>query len=169
MGTFNTYSAGAVTGVPESGSTSVLIGRSPATPVPGGASFTLTPDGGLAFSLASLRASEGRNAGSFSRFGSDGITVLGTLIGGGTISQVLTFDGIASDNPATDFQTFALAGFGAVSAVQFTAFGRQDGGYSFGFDDIVVGEAVAPIPLPAGLPLLLAGLCGLALLRRRRA
>ncbi len=170
VGDFNSYPVGTVPGVPESGSTSILNGRSPARPAgSGGASFTLTRDGGLAFSLSSLAASEGRNAGAFERFGSDGITVAGILLSGGVVSQTLTFDGIAGDNGATDFQIFALTGFDAISSVSFTGFGRLLDGYSFGIDDIVVADAVvSPVPLPAGLPLLLAGLGVMALAGRRK-
>lgn len=172
VGDFNAYPAGTVGTVPESGSTSILNGRSGVTADPsnGRASFTIARDGGLGFSFLGLRASEGRNAGPFARFGSTGIEVVGRFAAGGTISQALTFDGIASDDGAADFQSFALTGFEGLSSATISGSGGGLNGYSFGFDDLVVeAAAIAPVPLPAGLPLLVAGLGALGLLRRRRA
>lgn len=74
-------------------------------------------NGGAGFSVASF------DADTFTHIlGVTTITVTGTFVGGGTITQVFATDAIG-DGPggAADFQTFTLVGFTNLSAIQFSS------------------------------------------------
>ena len=60
-------------------------------------------------------------------------------------------------------QTIALM-FGDVTSIKFTDTGQGN----IRIDDLDVTAKVSAVPLPAGLPLLVSGLFGLGLLKRRR-
>ena len=87
----------------------------------------------------------------------------------GVVTMASWFD--AGDVPNLDFDAF---GFGADASQNALVAG--DGTFYFYVGGSVFGDANkwsarlvdAPVPLPAGLPLLLAGLGGLALIRTRR-
>lgn len=57
-----------------------------------------------------------------------------------------------------------LSGFGTIGSIFFDNSASTGAGYAYGNINYV---AAAPIPLPASLPLLLVGLGGIALLRRK--
>lgn len=80
---------------------------------------------------------------------------LGGLLG----TVLLTLDlGVSSAN---------LSGFGTLRSILFDNTASTGAGYAYGNISYLPGAAV--VPLPASLPLLLAGLGGLAVLRRRKA
>lgn len=62
------------------------------------------------------------------------------------------------------FSSFAIYGFDS-----FFTDNVSDFGGGFALDTVTVSEATAPVPLPAGLPMLLAGLGALAWMRRQAA
>jgi hypothetical protein len=78
---------------------------------------------------------------------------LGALIGSVTLNSV---SGVASAD---------LTSFGSIRSILFDNSTSTGRGYAYGDINYVPASVV---PLPASLPLLLAGLGGLALLRRRR-
>lgn len=168
-GEFVSYAPTQVRTVPESGSTFLgVTGNTLTSSNPANSSFTLSRIDGLGFDLVSFRAAEGRNNGQFfPAFSSTGLTLVATFMNGTSLSQNILFDGIATDNAATDFEAFNFANLTNLRSFTFTGFGGTRGGFSFSLDDIAVNQT-APIPLPAGLPLLLAGLGGLVVIRRRR-
>ena len=106
-------------------------------------SLTLTRSGGGAFSLISFDYSCNSGICDFS-VGSTPIT--------------------SGSSSVDDFATAQPAGFTDITSLVFTWRSSR-----YLIDNIVLSyEDVAPIPLPAGLPLLLAGLAGLGLLARRK-
>ena len=119
-----------------------------------GTTTTLSRVDGGAFDLISLDLSEGNTASSAAS-----LIFTGTLLAGGTTSFGLTLDGTFG------METVGFQGFADVTSVSWQATGSRPASYQF--DNIVV-SSLTPIPLPAGLPLLAAGLAGLALARRRR-
>lgn len=161
------YPVGAVPTVPESGSTSIGMSNNPNAPTPVNSSVTLSTLGGEAFDLLSLRASEGRNQGRFfADFASSALDIMGTRADGSTVSLNFALDGIAGNNPATDFETINFQGFTGLTSVTITGQGGTRGGYAFGFDDVTY--QVSTVPLPAGLPLAASAFALLAGLRMRR-
>ncbi|UWQ22746.1 VPLPA-CTERM sorting domain-containing protein [Jannaschia sp. W003] len=139
--------------------------------------------GGLPFDLFSASdaaAIQSDSTGSFdtyefdaapANFGTDGLTLAtsGTgdafaVLGANSGNEVGVPTGYASGQ--------ALAGTLTFANQTFAALGVTPGSYVFSLpnDTITVRFGpTAPVPLPATLPLLLAGFGGLALLRRRRA
>lgn len=101
------------------------------------------------------------------------LTLVGTLFGGGTVSQTLTLDNL-NDGPggANDFQAAVLDGFWATSnlvSLQFAGFINNTGNRAFQLDNIALDVSrVAPVPEPSGLALVALGL-GVAGAVRRRA
>lgn len=98
--------------------------------------------------------------------------------GGSTLAEY-TSQAIAPDTATS--QSYSLSSIlSGVGSVTFTIRATQNGNVSqysglaeVLFDDGTIDDGqllanAAPIPLPAGLPLLAAGLCGLALLRRKK-
>ena len=83
-----------------------------------------------------------------------------------------TYLGQAFGNQVTELDLASIAYAGIVNAVKIV--GLDNGGGSPGFDVAYVqgleGSSVpSTIPLPAGLPLILSGLVGLAAMKRRKA
>lgn len=151
--------------VPNAGSNFLIADASP------DASFTLRVTDSTVFDLLSLRAAEGRNTASgFYNFSATGISVVGTIYGGGTVSTTLNFDGIAQNSPL-DFQTFVLSGFTQLTSVKFTGIGGPMSGYSYSLDDIKVQKGpIPPVPEPSSIALLGIGGASLvsSLFRRRK-
>ena len=89
--------------------------------------------------------------------------------GVGGFSQSLTTSGTRSQLPTPYTSlSFSFTGDGSTGSIFFDHQGGVNGGIVI--DNVrLVGAEASPVPLPAGLPLLLAGLGGLALLRRRAA
>lgn len=168
-GEFVSYKPGQGPQVPESGSTFLGITGNPITSGnPANTSFTLSRVDGLGFDLLSFRGAEGRINGAFpGGFSATGLTLAATFVDGTSSSQNILFDAVASNNAATDFQTFSFANLTNLQSLSFTGFGGTRGGYSFSLDDIVVNPP-APVPVPASLPLLVGAIAGIAVLRRRR-
>ncbi|WP_425039573.1 VPLPA-CTERM sorting domain-containing protein [Primorskyibacter sp. S187A] len=143
------------------------------------ADFTLTHSGGglTLFGSNSLTRTEGVQGLGFSGNGSVTFTFASTInafgIDWSSFDQTSTVVDYSDDggNSLSDLfvpVTNAGAGFfgiidtGGFSSVTFNVSQTE----ILEFDNIAWGT-VAPVPLPAGLPLLLAGLGGLAMLRRR--
>ena len=161
------YSAGSVSTVPESGSTSIGMSNNPNAPTPVNSSLTFVTEDGSTFDLLSFRASEGRNQGRFfADFASTAIDIMGTRADGSTVSLNFVFDGIASDSPATDFETVLFSGFTGLTSFSVTGQGGTRGGYAFQLDDVQLQPSA--IPLPAGAPLVLSSFALLGALRLRR-
>lgn len=93
--------------------------------------------------------------------------------GGASFTEVLN---TTVSSSGTTFLGVDMTAFAGVTAMQFrlAAFGSTNPVGTFDLEAVnsdyafsLSGELAAPVPLPAGLPLLLAGLGGLAWLRRR--
>jgi len=120
---------------------------------------TFAKVGGGPFALLALDIGEWSN-GSLDVFAHQ-ITVLGTLVGGGTLSTTLAVDGI---KPAFDTFTFdAWTNLSSVTLKGINGGGPQN---SFGLDNVVVEVDAAPVPEPATLSLL--GLGSAYVFGRRR-
>lgn len=140
----------------------VVFGTSSAESFAG--SFALTPFGGEthtfqrsdsgAFDLLSLDFSEHINSQ-----GSGSITWTGAKVGGGTVTAILTSDGTFG------FEPFNFVNFVNLSSITFTTTRGFDD--RFQYDNMVLRSTPA-IPLPAGLPMALAGLSLLGFVAWRR-
>lgn len=91
-----------------------------------------------------------------------GIALSLSLVGGGVMT-------VASELPSSLSNAF----WGIVSDVAFTSVSMREGTQvngveTYTMDNLTTGS-VAPVPLPATLPLLLAALGGVAVMRRRQA
>lgn len=130
--------------------------------------IVMTQIGGAPFTLNSFDIAELFVRHQPTRPNASAVEVIGTLMGGGTVTQVFSFD-LSNDGPSgvADFQTFFLAStFTNLVSVTFRGLLGAGGG-AIGLDNIVVNERA--IPLPAAGWLMLAGLGAAAALRRRKA
>lgn len=120
--------------------------------------FEMTEEAGDLFSLLSFDAGTRTQAAFLI---STGIEVIGYRSDLSTVTQTITFDGLS-------FDTFSLSpGFINLTRVTLEALGSASSP-EFVFDNIVYSIDATDVPLPAGLPLLGAGLLSFAMLRRRR-
>lgn len=95
------------------------------------------------------------------------IQVVGTLAGGGTVSQVFRLD--LHKDALTGMQPFILDGdFRNLVSVRFSGLGAAGGGPEFSLDNLMVGPDAVAINAPPALWLAGAGLAALAAVRRRR-
>lgn len=113
------------------------------------AGFSLN-NGGAAFSLQSFDLGQW----STSYGPTTNVSMVGTLMGGGTLTQVVTASG--------NFVKQTLTGWSNLTSIRFN---QSNIGASY--DNFVV-NAAAPVPVPAGLPLLLAGMGAFGFMARRR-
>lgn len=120
-----------------------------------GGGTELVANNGSAFDLTSIDLSELNGPTSAN------VTFIGTLLGGGTVSQTFTLDGIFG------FQTFV---FDAVFSNLLRVSWIQAAPYHQ-FDNIVIngGNGGQNVPAPGALGLLGLGLIGMGLARRRKA
>ncbi len=101
-------------------------------------------------------------------------------VNGGAFQEVLSFD-YNDDTTGVDFIGVDLSAFDAVSTAVFrlAAFNAESAAGTFDIETVdfggsdprsfrLEGEEVSHVPLPAALPLLLAGLAGLGFVSRRR-
>lgn len=79
-----------------------------------------------------------------------------------------TLLGSAAFSPTTGSNAGEYIGLAYDDIAYATLLGGQGNDYIFIDNFTTVGDIVAPVPLPATLPLLLAGLAGIAALRRRK-
>ncbi|WP_292043258.1 PEP-CTERM sorting domain-containing protein [Massilia sp. UBA6681] len=124
-----------------------------------GANVTLSAANQGAFDLFSFDGGESWFGDE--HFWADRISVVGTLAGGGTVTQ--TFDLDLVKHAVSGMQTFTLdASFRKLLSVTFSGIG---GNPEFSIDNISVNA----VPEPASGALLLLGAAGIAAVRRRRA
>lgn len=98
-------------------------------------------------------------------------SVVGYYVGGGSITQNFTPDGI-SDGPggSADFQTFLVTGnWSNLSSVAWTHAGAGTVQGLFALDNILVDSSAAAVPEPSTFALMGLGGALLALVRRRRS
>lgn len=132
--------------------TNILVASGSSSP-----SVTMMKTGGGAFDVASLWAT-----GS-SSLGGGTIRLLGSLMGGGSVTTTLTV--------GTSFSQYFLSGFNNLMSLSFTSGsggGYQAAGAGFALDDFDLVGKPSPVPVPAALPLMLVGIGSFAFIRRRR-
>lgn len=117
-------------------------------------SFMLSAIDGGAFDLLNFQSTNISTSSS----SAGELALTGELTGGGTITETFA-------HTLNNLETFSPDGFTDLASVTFFTSGSDSGAV---IDNINV-QAAAPVPIPAALPLLLSGLGGLALMRRRRA
>lgn len=123
-----------------------------------GASVTLSAANQGAFDLFSFDGGESWFGDE--HFWADRISVVGTLAGGGTVTQTFYLDLVK--HAVSGMQTFTLdASFRRLLSVTFSGIG---GNPEFSIDNI----SVKAVPEPASGVLLLLGAAGIAAVRRRR-
>ena len=126
---------------------------------------TFSPIGGAPFGLTSIDIAEWSGFDEYARQ----IEVTGNLFAGGTVSALLTLDGIFDGSgPLADFETFAFGGaWGNLSSVVLKGIGglgSPSPGNYYAIDNVVVDSAA--VPEPGTLSLL--GLGAAYLFGRRR-
>jgi hypothetical protein len=130
--------------------------------------IVMTAMGGVPFTLNAFDVAELFVRNQAERPNATAVEVIGTLLGGGTVTQTFSFD-LINDGPGgvADFQTFFLAStFTNLVSVTFRGLLGAGGG-AIGLDNIVVNERA--VPLPAAGWLMLAGLGAAGALSRRKA
>ena len=140
---------------PNTGSNTLLANGSFDSNAP--TEFSLSKSDGGTFNLMSFLGAEGRNTNGefFPAFGSTTIEVVGTFVGGETISQLFSLDVFAEENDAEDFELFELNDFNNLISAQFIG-GGATSGYAFSLDDIVISHPPESVPEPASMLGLLA-------------
>lgn len=133
-----------------------------------GGPITMSSTNGSAFNLLGFDGAEvfldaaAASAGGFPN--ANMINVVGTLMGGGTVSALLSLDGLADGaGGIADFQSFNLAGFTNLSSVVFSGLTDTGGTGGISLDNL----NVASVPEPGSLLLLGIGLLGFSVVRRR--
>ncbi len=130
--------------------------------------FIIDRTDGAAFSLTGFDGAEAHM--DRESLWADQILVTGTLLDNSTVSAGFILDEVQdATGPLNDFQTFLTTTFGSVVSLRFDGLqddGSRDGWFSL--DNIVLGDAVdtTPVPLPAGMPLMLAGMAAFGAARR---
>ncbi|KQW50796.1 hypothetical protein ASC81_24175 [Pelomonas sp. Root405] len=138
------------------GSTALAVGRVGLNP-PSVAPVTMTTALYASFRLTGLDYAELSN-NFINGWSASSIEVTGMLLGGGTVSQTLSLDGI-NDGPGggTDFETAVLAGFWSTSdlvSLQFAGFIGADDNQAFQLDNIALDVTrVSQLPEPGSLAL----------------
>jgi hypothetical protein len=101
-------------------------------------------------------------------FGNDGDFTIITLFDG--IGDLVGAVGLGFTGVEDEINPADLSAYGTIRTIVFDNTSSTGGGYAYGNITYDVANAgPAPVPLPASLPLLLAGLGGLALWQRKRA
>lgn len=126
----------------------------------GPSKITMTSESGVAFNLKSFDAGSRTLAYNVTRpndyQGSSTVTVTGNKVGGGTVTNVFNFNGLA-------YQNFSVVGFSNLSSVIFSG-----SGYSMNPEFILDNVNVSAVPEPESYAMLLAGLGLMGYMVRRR-
>ena len=121
--------------------------------------LTMSAIGGSAFSLSSFELGEFDSVGGFATT----IDLVGTLLGGGSLTASFTLDGISSTSGSNNFETFTLSGWDNLVSVNFNASAGAGGKY-WAIDNI----DTASVPEPTSIALLGLGLAGIRLSRKNK-
>jgi hypothetical protein len=153
----------------DDGTSTLIFGLPPGAGITPASVGPLVITGPAAFNLQGFDYAELQPTGS--SFNATFLRVVGNLVGGGTMSEIVTLDG-ANDGPGgnADFQTVAFdSAFASASftSVDITGKFNSDRPGGFALDNVVLTGGV---PEPASWALMILGFGGAgALLRRRRA
>lgn len=128
-------------------------------------SLLVSKVGASAFNLSSLDLTGYKDTSANLSF-----TVTGNLLGGGTVSSVLTTNAVTNllDTDGNDFQTFSLSGFTNITSFTIlgSGTGPNDPNRYIAMDNM--NTSPTPTPVPAAIFLLGSGLIGLMGARRQK-
>lgn len=94
------------------------------------------------------------------------ISLVGNLVGGGTLNAAFNLDGIVSTGGSINFETFTLSGWTNLESVVFLATAGNGPAMFWGLDNINTTSASVPEPTTAAL--LALGLAGIGFSRKSK-